>query len=90
LGLGEEQLWGWGVGIGSNEGMGSGWRWKWMGRGLGEEGGRGKGLNDRLRLKMFGRSIDDHDHLERDVGTKARFGGYMGQTEAWDSTKGHH
>ena len=61
-----------------------------MGRGLGEEGGGEKGLNDELRLGEFGRSIYDHDHIEIDMGTKARFGGYMGQTEAWDSTKGHH
>ena len=61
---------------------------EWTGRGLGEEGGGEKGLNDGLRLRVFGRSIDDHDHLERDVGTKARFGGCMGQTEAWDMTKG--
>ena len=33
-------------------------------------------------------SINDHDHLEMVVGTKARFGGCMGQTEAWDMTKG--
>ena len=33
-------------------------------------------------------SINDHDHLEMVVGTKARFGGCAGQTEAWDMTKG--
>jgi len=59
-----------------------------IGRGLGEEGGRGKGLNDRLRFGVFGRSINDHGHLETVEGTKARFGGCMGQTEAWDRTKG--
>ena len=59
-----------------------------MGRGLGGEGGSEKGLNNGLRLDVFGRSIDDHDKLEMDVGTKSRFGGCMGQTEAWDMTKG--
>jgi len=49
-----------------------------MGRGLGEEGGGEKGLNDELRLGEFGRSIYDHDHIEIDMGTKARFGGCMG------------
>jgi len=33
-------------------------------------------------------SIDDHDHLETVVTTKARIGGCMGGTEGWDSTKG--
>jgi len=55
---------------------------------LGEEGGGEKGLKDGLRLKVFGRSIDDHDHLETVVGTKVRFGGCMEKTEAWDRTKG--
>ena len=59
-----------------------------MGRGFGEEGGRKEGLNDGLRLRVFGRSINDHDHLEMVVGTKARFGGCMGQTEGCDMTKG--
>ena len=49
--------------------------------GKGAGGGREEGLNDGLRLGVFGRSIDDHDHLEMVVGTKARFGGCMGQTE---------
>ena len=39
-------------------------------------------------LGVFGRSIDDHDHFEIVVGTKARFGGCMRQTEGWDMTKG--
>ena len=51
---------------------------RWMGRGL--------RLNDGLRERGLGLSIDDH--LETDVGTKARFGGCMGQTEGWDLTKG--
>ena len=59
-----------------------------MGRGFGEEGGRKEGLNDGLRLRVFGRSIYDHDHIEIDMGTKARFGGCIGHTEAWDMTKG--
>ena len=59
--------------------------WEWMGRGLREEGG-GEGLNDGLDCRCLGRSIDDH--FEMDVGTKAWFGGCMGQTEAWDMTKG--
>jgi len=37
---------------------------------------------------VFGRTINDHDHLEMDMGTKARFGGCMGETEGWDMTKG--
>jgi len=37
---------------------------------------------------VFGRSIDDHDHLETVVGTKVRFGGCMEKTEGWDRTKG--
>ena len=41
-----------------------------------------------LRLEVFGRSIDDQNHLEMVVGTKAWFGGCMGQTEGWDMTKG--
>ena len=49
-----------------------------MDKGTGGGGGREEGLNDGLRLGVFGRSIDDHDHLEMVVGTKARFGGYMG------------
>jgi len=88
LGLEEEQLWGWGVGITAMRGWGVVGVWEKMGRGLGGEGGREKRLNDGLRLGVFGRSIDDHDHLEMVVGTKARFGGCMGQTEAWDMTKG--
>jgi len=63
-------------------------RWEWMGRGLREKGNREKGLNDGLRLGVFGRSIDDHNHLEMVVGTKSRFGVCMGQTEGWDRTKG--
>jgi len=63
-------------------------RWEWTGRGLGGEGGREGGLNDGLRLGGFGRSIDDHDQREWGVGTKGRFGGCMGHTEAWDMTKG--
>ena len=59
-----------------------------MGRGFGEEGGRKEGLKDALRLRFFCRSINDHDHLEIDMGTKARFGGCIGHTEAWDMTKG--
>ena len=59
-----------------------------MGRGLREKGNREKGLNDGLRLGVFGRSINDHNHLEIVVGTKSRFGGCMGQTEGWDRTKG--
>ena len=59
-----------------------------MGRGLREEGGREEGLNDGLGLGVFGRSINDHDYLEMDMGTKARFGGCMGQTEGCDMTKG--
>ena len=51
-----------------------------MGRGLRRR------LNDGLREGGLGLSIDDH--LETDVGTKARFGGCMGQTEGWDMTKG--
>jgi len=39
-------------------------------------------------LGVFGRSIDDHDHLEMDMGTKSRFGGCMGGAEGWDMTKG--
>jgi len=39
-------------------------------------------------LGGFGRSIDDHDHFETVVGTKARLGGCMRQTEGWDMTKG--
>ena len=58
------------------------------GKGTGGEGGREKRLNDGLRLGVFGRSINDHDHLEMIVGTTARFGGCMGQTEGWDMTKG--
>ena len=46
---------------------------RWMGRGLRRR------LNDGLREGGLGLSIDDH--LETDVGTKARFGGCMGQTE---------
>ena len=38
--------------------------------------------------ESLARSINDHDHLEMVVGTKARFGGCMGQTEDWDMTKG--
>ena len=59
-----------------------------MGRGLGGDGGSEKGLNNGLRLDVFGRSIDDHDNLETVVGTTARFGGCMGQTEGWEWTKG--
>ena len=40
--------------------------------------GREEGPNDGLRFVVLGRSIDDHDHLETGVGTKARFGGCMG------------
>ena len=58
------------------------------GGGGGREEGREEGLNDGLRLGVFGRSIDDHDNLETVVGTTARFGGCMGQTEGWDMTKG--
>jgi len=39
-------------------------------------------------LVCFGRSINDHGHLEIDVGTKARIGGCMGHTEGWEMTKG--
>ena len=70
----------------SNEGLGGGWGGG-SGRG-GGWGGRGKGLNNGLRLDVFGRSIDDHDNLETVVGTTARFGGCMGQTEGWEWTKG--
>ena len=35
----------------------------------------------------WGCSIDDHNHLEMDVGTTARLGGCMRQTEAWDMSK---
>ena len=63
-------------------------RWERVGRGFGEEGGRKEGLKDALRLRFFCRSINDHDHLEMVVGTKARFGGCMGQTEGWEWTKG--
>ena len=62
--------------------------WERMGRGLGEEGSREEGQNDGLRLGVFGRSIDNHGHLETVVGTKARLGGCMGQTEGCDTTKG--
>ena len=63
-------------------------RWEVMGRGLGWEGVREEGLKDGLSLGVFGRSIDDHDHLETGGGTKARFGGCMRQTEGWDMAKG--
>ena len=41
-----------------------------------------------LRLEVFGRSIDDQNHLEIVVATKARIGECMEGTEAWDMTKG--
>jgi len=41
-----------------------------------------------LRLEVFGRSIDDQNHPEMVVATKAWFGGCIGQTEGWDMTKG--
>jgi len=55
--------------------------------GWGEEGAKEKGLNGGLSFGEFGRSIDDHGHIEMVVSTKAWFGGCMGQTEGWDMTK---
>ena len=58
-------------------------------KGAAEEGGReGEESKHELGLKVFDRSINDHDHLETVVGTKTRFEVCMGQTEACNKTKG--